>query len=57
MSKDVYAGLSQNSILEDAKQNKSVYEDEWKSIPWLKIERSIYKLQCDIACAEIRKRL
>lgn len=55
MSKDVYADLSQNSILEDAKQNESVYEDEWNSIPWQKIERSIYKLQCDIACAEIRK--
>ena len=54
MSKNVYAVLSQsNDILEDAKQNKSVYLDEWKTIPWNKIEKSIYKLQYDIACAEI----
>ena len=54
MSKNVYAVLSQNSdILEEAKQNESVYLDEWKSIPWNKIEQSIYKLQYDIACAEI----
>ena len=28
---------------------------QWKDTPWRKIERSIFKLQCDIACAEIRK--
>lgn len=54
MSNNVYAELSQNiDILEDAKQNESAYLEEWKSIPWKKIEQSIYKLQCDIACAEI----
>lgn len=54
MSNNVYAVLSQNTdILEDAKRNKSAYLEEWKSIPWKKIEQSIYKLQCDIACAEI----
>lgn len=54
MSKDVYADKSQNRIiLEDARQNKSQYLDEWESIPWKKIERSIFNLQCDIACAEI----
>ena len=54
MSKNVYADKSQNRIiLEDAKHNKSVYTDQWTSIPWEKLERSIYKLQCDIARAEI----
>jgi retron-type reverse transcriptase len=54
MLNNVYAVLSQNTdILEDAKRNKSAYLKEWKSIPWRKIEQSIYKLQCDIACAEI----
>ena len=48
MSNNVYAVLSQNTdILEDAKRNKSAYLKE--------IEQSIYKLQCDIACAEIDK--
>ena len=54
MSKTVYADKSQNEIiLEDATQNKSEYIQQWESIPWKNIERSIYKLQCDIACAEI----
>ena len=58
MSNNVYAVLSQNTdILEDAKRNKSAYLKEWKSIPWKKIEQSIYKLQCDIACAEIDKKV
>ena len=54
MSKNVYAEKSQKEILlEDATQNKSEYTQQWNSIPWKKIERSIFELQCDIACAEI----
>ena len=56
MSNNVYARMSHNKeLLEDAKQNKSKYLEEWENIPWKKIERSIFKLQCDIACAEIEE--
>ena len=54
MSKNVYADKSQNRFfLEDAYAHESVYNDQWTQIPWEKLERSIYKLQCDIARAEI----
>jgi len=56
MSKNVYAGKRLNEkILEDAKQNKYAYDEEWNSIPWNKIEHSIHKLQCDIASSEIEE--
>ena len=53
LSKNVWKELDYKEIMEDAKQNKSRYLEEWKNIPWKKIEKSIYDLQCDIASAEI----
>ena len=53
MSNSVWKVVNYDEIIKDAKQNKSEYLEEWKSIPWNKIYKGIFDLQCDIASAEI----
>ena len=45
MSNSVWKGVNYDEIIKDAKQNKSEYLEEWKSIPWNKIYKGIFDLQ------------